>query len=105
MSPTEAEVTNIDARGFWLLVHDKEYFLPYEEYPWFRDARIRDILSVMLVHEDHLHWPALDVDLSIESLECPESFPLTYKGRTAGRPRPRNRGDKPMGERSKAARP
>jgi len=88
---SEAEVTNIDARGIWLLVQDKEYFLPYEEYPWFRDARIRDILNVTLVHEDHLHWPALDVDLSIESLERPESFPLTYSGPTtaSGRRQPR----------------
>jgi len=39
------EVTNIDAHGFWLLVRKKEYFLPYEEYPWFRDARVRDILT------------------------------------------------------------
>lgn len=82
-STSEAEVANIDTFGFWLLVRGKEYFLPYEEYPWFRDARVRDIFSVTLVHEDHLHWPALDVDLSIESLEHPESYPLTYRGRPA----------------------
>jgi hypothetical protein len=64
-------------------VRGKEYFLPYEEYPWFRYARVRDILNVTLVHEDHLRWPALDVDLSIASLERPESYPLTYGGRTA----------------------
>ena len=79
-STSKAEVTNIDALGFWLLVRGKEYFLPYSEYPWFRDARVRDILGVPLVGEDHLHWPALDVDLSVESLEHPESFPLTAKG-------------------------
>jgi hypothetical protein len=72
-----AEVTNIDAHGFWLLVRGKEYFLPYEEYPWFRDARVRDILNVTLGLADHLHWPDLDVDLCVEALEHPESFPLT----------------------------
>jgi hypothetical protein len=76
-STSEVEVTNIDAFGFWLLVSGKEYFLPYDEYPWFRDARVRDILNVTLSGEGHLHWPALDVDLSVESLEHPESFPLT----------------------------
>jgi hypothetical protein len=87
-----AEVTNIDTFGFWLLVRGKEYFLPYEEYPWFRDARVRDILDVRLVHKDHLHWPALDVDLSVESLDRPESFPLTYRGRAAAlRRRPSRR--------------
>jgi hypothetical protein len=85
------EVTNIDAFGFWLLVRGKEYFLPYEEYPWFRDARVRDILAVTLVHEDHLHWPALDVDLSVESLERPESFPLMFKVRPAAPRRRRAR--------------
>ena len=78
-STSVVEVTNIDALGFWLLVRGKEYFLPYDEYPWFREARVRDILAVKLVSEDHLHWPALDVDLSLESLEHPEAFPLTVR--------------------------
>jgi hypothetical protein len=60
-------------------VRDKEYFLPYDEYPWFREAKVRDVLNVRLLHEDHLHWPKLDVDLSVESLENPERFPLTYQ--------------------------
>jgi hypothetical protein len=80
-STSEAEVTNIDTFGFWLLVRGKEYFLPYDEYPWFRDARVRDILNVTLAGEGHLHWPALDVDLSVEALEHPESFPLTARVR------------------------
>jgi len=89
---SEVEMTNIDAHGLWLLVGDKEYFLPYEEYPWFRDARIRDLVDVVLLREDHLHWPALDVDLCIDSLVHPESFPLTYRGRpVAPRRRTRNR--------------
>jgi len=81
MSPTEAEVTSVDRFGVRLLVRGKEYFLPYEEYPWFREAKIGDILDVQLLHEDHLCWPKLDVDLSVESLENPERFPLTYRTR------------------------
>jgi len=87
----EVEVANIDAFGFWLLVGGTEYFLPYEEYPWFRNARVRDILNVTLEGKDHLRWPALDVDLSIESLEHPESYPLIYKSRPAD-PKRRRRG-------------
>jgi hypothetical protein len=79
MQTADAEVTNIDAHGFWLLVRGKEHFLPYEEYPWFREARVCDILGVALVGVDHLHWPALDVDLSLESLEKPEAFPLVAR--------------------------
>jgi hypothetical protein len=91
-STSEAQVTNIDAFGFWLLVHDKEYFLPCQEYPWFRDARVRDILNVRLVRQSHLRWPALDVDLSVDSLEHPESFPLIYGGGTTAPRRRRGRG-------------
>jgi hypothetical protein len=40
---------------------------------------------------DHLYWPTLDVDLSVESLRHPERYPLVSRatrglGRTAKRP-------------------
>jgi hypothetical protein len=73
------EVTNMDRFGLWILAQEKEYFLPYEHYPWFRDAKVDQILNVQLLHEDHLHWPELDVDLSIESLDQPDNYPLVYK--------------------------
>jgi hypothetical protein len=72
-------VANIDSHGFWLLVRGKEYFLPYEDYPWFKDAKVSEILNVELHHKSHLHWPDLDVDLCVESLEHPDAFPLMYK--------------------------
>lgn len=71
-------VTHISQFGIWLLVHEAEYYLPYAEYPWFREARVAEILDVRLLTADHLHWPALDVDLSVESLQQPAGFPLTY---------------------------
>jgi len=72
------EVGNIDRFGFWLLIADKEYFLPYTDFPWFRAARVEQILNVELLHGEHLHWPDLDVDLSLDSLAQPEAFPLIY---------------------------
>ena len=78
-STSRVEVGNIDRHGLWLLVEDKEYFLPYESFPWFRKATVDQILTVELLHDDHLHWPALDVDLCLESLAQPDSFPLVYK--------------------------
>ena len=78
-STSKVEVTNIDCFGFWLLVEDKEYFLPYEDFPWFRKATIDQIANVQLLNKDHLHWPALDVDLCLDSLAKPETFPLVYK--------------------------
>jgi hypothetical protein len=72
-------VTNIDRFGFWLLVGDKEYFLPYKDFPWFQTATVDQILNLQLLHDDHLHWPDLDVDLSLDTLAKPEAFPLIYK--------------------------
>lgn len=78
-STLQAEVTNIDRFGFWLLVNDKEYFLPHEDFPWFRQAKVEQILDVELLNGDHLHWPQLDVDLCLDSLTEPDAFPLIYQ--------------------------
>ena len=78
-SISAVEVTHISAHGVWLLVKGGEYFLPYEEFPWFKDAKIGDILNVKLLHATHLHWPKLDVDLSLKSLQEPSAYPLVAK--------------------------
>lgn len=70
------EVTNIEKHGFWILLHNRELFLPYEEFPWFHDATVGMILDVVRPHPDHLRWPQLDVDLTIDSIENPEKYSL-----------------------------
>ncbi len=75
-STSEAEVTHIDAHGLWFLVNGAEHFLPYEQFPWFKSATVNEILDVELHHGTRLHWPSLDVDLCLESLEAPPRFPL-----------------------------
>ena len=76
---SEIEVTNISLHGFWVFVEGTEHFLPYEKFPWFKDARVSEILDVELLHGFHLHWPKLDVDLDIASLKNPGQFPLVYE--------------------------
>ena len=76
---SDVEVVQVDRHGLWIHVLGTEYFLPYDEYPWFRNAKVCDVLDVCLLHEHHLHWPALDVDLSVESLAHPEDFPLKFR--------------------------
>lgn len=76
---SEVEVSHIDIHGFWLCVEDKEYFLPYSDYPWFKEAKVKEILNVGLLHGYHLYWPELDVDLEIDSLDNPQNYPLKYK--------------------------
>ena len=73
------EVTNISQHGIWLFWADREFFLPYTHYPWFRDAKVKDILDVRLESPEHLYWPALDVDLSLSILEEPERYPLVSR--------------------------
>ena len=73
---SEIEVLNISKHGFWLFVHGREYFLPFEHFPWFKDASILSILNVELPQPHHLYWPDLDVDLELESIESPEKYPL-----------------------------
>ncbi len=73
------EVTQISQQGFWLIVNETEYFLPYREFPWFSNAIVSQIYNIRLLHGNHLHWPDLDVDLEIESLSDLEKYPLTYE--------------------------
>ena len=73
------EVQNITPAGIWLLVNQTEYFLPYKNFPWFREARVADIYQVELLYQRHLRWPKLDVDLELASLEDLEKYPLIFK--------------------------
>ena len=71
-----AEVTNISPHGIWLLTGEKELFLPYEEFPWFKDAPVGKILSIEEPTPGHYHWPELDIDLTADMIEHPDRYPL-----------------------------
>lgn len=73
------EVANISQHGFWLLLGDKELFVPFAEFPWFKDASVSSILNVELPQPHHLYWPDLDIDIAVESIEHPEQYPLVSK--------------------------
>jgi hypothetical protein len=73
------EVTNVSRHGLWLLLGDEELLLPFEHFPWFRDASIEKITVVERHTADHLCWPLLDVDLSVESIRNPAAFPLVAR--------------------------
>ena len=72
-------VENITPLGIWLLVKEHEYFLSYKDYPYFKDQTLKVIQNVELIHDYHLYWPDLDVDLEIDNLENPEKYPLKSK--------------------------
>lgn len=71
-----ATVENISENGFWIFLGDREAFVPFADFPWFSEAPVAKILEVQRPSRDHLYWPALDIDLSLASIEHPERFPL-----------------------------
>lgn len=81
-STSPVEVTNVSQHGFWLFIGERELFVPFRDFPWFKDASIAAITHVDLPAPHHLYWPALDVDLAIESIEHPERFPLVSQARS-----------------------
>jgi len=74
-----AEVTNVTSHGFWLLIDKRERFVSFKDFPWFRNATIAELTKVEMPSSQHLHWPELDVDLAVESLDHPERYPLVSK--------------------------
>ena len=83
------EVANISPFGVWVLVSGHEYFLEHKKFPWFKGAAVEDVLHVESPREGHLRWPALDVDLHLDSITSPEQFALVARAkaqkRTVGR--------------------
>lgn len=71
-----AEIQNISEFGIWMLINQTEYFLSFKDFPWFEKASIHQIYNFKFLHDRHLFWPDLDIDLALESLRFPEKFPL-----------------------------
>lgn len=77
-STSSIEVTQISPNGIWMLIKGDEFFMSYEDFPWFQSATVAQIHHVRLLHGTHLRWPNLDVDLHVDSLKSLEKYPLTY---------------------------
>ena len=76
---TTPKVSRVSPHGFWLLLGDEELLLPFSDFPWFKDATIVELSTVERPSTDHLYWPLLDVDLSVESILHPERCRLVSK--------------------------
>ena len=78
-SVSGVELSNVSQHGLWLLIDGSEHYLPFEAFPWFRDATIGQLSRIERPTKDHLYWPELDVDLSLDSIERPEDYPLVSR--------------------------
>ncbi len=70
------EVTHVSSHGIWLLSEGREHFLSYDDFPWFKDAPIGKVLNIEEASPGHFHWPDLDLDLGLDTIEHPEKYPL-----------------------------
>jgi hypothetical protein len=79
-APTsKVEVTLASNEGFWLLLDTEELFIPYSEFPWFKQATFEALTTVEKPSSNHVYWSLLDVDLSVDSIRNPSAFPLNSK--------------------------
>lgn len=73
---SETEITHISPHGVWLLSSSgKELFMPYEEFPWFKEQPVKVIYNVEEQSPGHFYWPDIDVDLSEKMIENPSHYP------------------------------
>jgi hypothetical protein len=61
------------------LLGDEELPLPFAKFPWFKKATIEQLVDVQRPTVNHLYWPKLDIDLSVESIRKPAFFPLVSR--------------------------
>ncbi len=77
-----AEVVHVSIHGFWIMLDPpgRELYLPFEKFPWFREATIRQLSHIEVERRHLIRWPDLDVDLDVDRIEHPERYPLVAPG-------------------------
>ena len=78
MTATVSDITHV---GFWLALEERELFVSFDDFPWFKNSSVSAIQNVEHLNEHHLYWPDMDIDLAVESIEHPERFPLLAQER------------------------
>ncbi len=73
------KVVSINADGIFINAFGRDYFLSYHRLPWFKNAKVSDILNVTNIGTSAISWNKLDVDIEIDSLNYPEKYPLVMK--------------------------
>jgi len=74
----QAQITNIERDGFWLLMEEGEFFVPFERYPRFQKATVEQIFQFEQ-DGDAFYWPELDIDIELDALKYPERYPLIFR--------------------------
>lgn len=72
-------IAGMNDLGLWVLVEETEYFVPFPDYPGFKESSAGQILNVKFLRPSHLHWDEIDMDIELQTLVQPESFPMIFK--------------------------
>ena len=73
------EVTDVSKDGFWLRLDTDKLLVTFAYFPSFRNATRAQLADVQWPAPNHLYWPQLDTDVSVESIRDPKAFPLVAK--------------------------
>ena len=65
---SRAEITSIDAQGFWLRCQREELYLPFAMFPWFEHATVAQLCRVECFGGTCVYWPGIDLELSVDSI-------------------------------------
>jgi hypothetical protein len=74
-----AEVIGISSEGVWLLLDTERLLVSFVHFPSFKKATPEQLADIQWPTPNHLYWPLLDMDVSIESIRDPAAFPLVAK--------------------------
>lgn len=72
----QVEITNISTYGLWMLIDDREYFLSYDDFPWFKNQTINNIAEFEVFGNNSIYFNNLDIDLNLDMIKNPQKYPL-----------------------------
>lgn len=82
----KTKILEVNDEGLSLQVGNEVFFLDYENYPWFKDAKTNEINNFAYNSKsEDLRWPDLDVDLCLDNFRHPEKYPLRMTSPTKSR--------------------
>lgn len=73
---SQVEILYLTRHGFSLVLDGEALPLRFADFPWFKGIPLEELRAVQRPAAGHLYWPALDVDLSLESIRDPAALPL-----------------------------
>ena len=67
--------------GIRIVTDREDLFLSFDDFPWFRGADAATIQHFEVSPAGHLRWPALDIDLALDSIRDSAQYPLIDRQR------------------------